>query len=243
MYFCWEKKKCCKLICLQSAHERKCPICKIAKVDVELNYCTPTSWFLDQSKATSPDVLQFLYTSRRASTSVHVRTVQHKNIFTQFPFIITRKLFIKHCFGFWNTRHRSLMGALLSYFPPLNSYMAFPFGMDGSSFGGNKKLGEQACGGLWTPGRQCLPSSVGWGWCGGAWLLHSLRGQYTLLIPFPYLPPACTPSYCRLSLGPNPHSFHHSLLIGECVGEYAFMVCHYFTWICWWNCLLSTLWP
>lgn len=96
-------KICWELICLQSTHERKCPICKIARVDVELNYCTPTSWLLDQSKPTSPDVLQFLYTSRLSNTSVHAYTGQHKtcasNTFPQFSFIITRKLLIKHCFG------------------------------------------------------------------------------------------------------------------------------------------------
>lgn len=119
------------------------------------------------------------------------------NTFPQFSFIITRMLLIKHCFGIWKTHLDSLMSTLSSFFPFWNSYMAFPSGMYGSSFGDKKKPCDmkQTCGGLSTLGRNYIYIyyyywSVCWGWYGGALLLHILPAHYLFL--FPILPPART---------------------------------------------------
>lgn len=167
------------------------------------------------------------------------------NTFPQFSFIITRKLLIKHCFGIWKTHLDSLMSTLSSFFPFWNSYMAFPSAMYGSSFGNKKKPCDmkQTCGGLSTLGRNYIYYyywSVCWGWYGGALLLHILPGHYALLIPFPYLT-SCTHTPTN-SVWAQSHILSTTPFWLNCVGKYSFMLCHCFTCMCWWGCLLSTLW-
>lgn len=141
------------------------------------------------------------------------------NTFPQFSFIITRKLLIKHCFGIWKTHLDSLMSTLSSFFPFWNRYMAFSSGMYGSSFGNKKKscVMKQTCGGLSTLGRNYIYyyyySSVCWGWWGSA-VSHPPRTlRITYSFSLSYLLHAHSH---KLSLGPKPHSFHHSLLIKLC---------------------------
>lgn len=143
------------------------------------------------------------------------------NTFPKFSFIITRKLLIKHCFGIWKTHLDSLMSTLSSFFPFWNSYMAFPSAMYGSSFGDKKKPCDmkQTCVGLSTLGRNyiyilllliCVLGVVWWG-SAASHPPRTLRITYSFSLS--YLLHAHSH---KLSLGPKPHSFHHSLLIKLC---------------------------
>lgn len=142
------------------------------------------------------------------------------NTFPQFSFIITRKLLIKHCFGIWKAHLDSLMSTLSSFFPFWNSYMAFPSGMYGSSFGDKKKPCDmkQTCGGLSTLGRNyiyiyiiIIDLCVGGGMVGLCCFTSSQHITYSFSLS--YLLHAHSH---KLSLGSKPHSFHHSLLIKLC---------------------------